>query len=128
MARRASRSRPVATFAHRGKVEVYLPNFELLETVRHLDIDKLARAASSEFEVGYFNTRCCQHLVRAVVRRGMATKLVSEPRPDSALTKVSPEFSDLLNDARRRAMRAMGRQSLDCPCQFMSSCAIPQPL
>jgi hypothetical protein len=40
--RTANRSRPIATFAHRVKIEVHLPRFELLESTRHLDIEKLA--------------------------------------------------------------------------------------
>jgi hypothetical protein len=115
MARTASRSRPVARFSHPAKVDVYLPTFELLKSVRHLDIDRLARAASAEFEVGYFKTRCCQYLVRAVVRRGMVTKLVSEPGPDSGQMAVSREFANLLDVARRRAMQTLGRRSSRLP-------------
>lgn len=115
MARIASRSRPVASFTHPAKVDVYLPTFELLKSVRHLDVDKLARSASADFEVGYFKTRCCRYLTRAVVRRGMVIKLVSEPGPDNCQMKVSHEFGNLLNLARRRAMRTLGRRSPRLP-------------
>ena len=115
MARSASRSRPVAKFTHPAKIDVYLPDFELLKSLRHLEIDQLERAASGEFEVGYFKTQCCRHLIRAVVRRGMVTKLVSDPRPKTSQAKVSREFAKLLDLARRRAVRTLGRRSPRLP-------------
>jgi hypothetical protein len=124
MARTAKRARPVATLTHSVKVEVYRPEFELLQSMRHLDPDRLARAPSAEIEVGYFKTECCRQLVRAVLHKGKVTKLALDPCPERVPVKVSPELAKLLDAARRKAMRTIkGRpQRLPMPVQtFMSN-------
>jgi hypothetical protein len=105
MARTPKRARPVATFAHSLKVEVHRSKIELLESARHLDIAKLARAASAEVELAYLESACCQRFVRAVVRKGMVTKLVLEPCADRAPMKISPELAELLKAAGPRVLQ-----------------------
>jgi hypothetical protein len=112
MARTAKRARPVAIFTHSIKFEVHRSKFTLLESARHLDTDRLARAASAEVELGFLEGGCCQRYVRAVLRKGMVTKLALEPCAERPPMKISPELAGLLKVAghrirqrRRRAPR-----------------------
>ena len=74
-------------------VEVTEARFREFESLRHLDVARLSRAASARIEVGYFETGCCSRAVHAVVKKGKVTKLELEPcegkvRMTSDLKKV----------------------------------------
>ena len=105
MQRTKKHSPPLTAFRHAVRVEVRRPEFDLLASVKQLDVAKLARAARAEFEVGYFEAGCCRRLVRAFVRKGKVTGLVAEPCESERPAKASPELARLLNVARRRAAR-----------------------
>ena len=102
MASSAKRSTSRATFTHAVRVEVRRLPFHLLESVRQLDVDKMARSASARFEVGYFETGDCRQLVRAVVRRGMVTGLEADPCPGDATEPAPRELARVMTEARRR--------------------------
>jgi hypothetical protein len=122
MARAAKRSRPVATFKHSLDVEVYRSRFELLESVRHLDIDGLARAAGAEIELGHVAAGCCKRLARAEVRKGMVTRILLEPCAERPRIKKTPELTRLVNLAVRRAAGKRRRLPLPLPVRdFLSS-------
>jgi hypothetical protein len=124
MARAAKRARALVTFNHPVKITVRRPEFELLASVKQLDIGKLARAAHAEIELGYVRTDCCRQFVRAVIRRGMVTRLVVEPCSDGKSVKVSPELARLLKAASRRVAGRPGKRPPKFPmpvATFMSS-------
>ena len=102
MARRKQQRRSI-TFTQPMRVRVQQPEVEILASVKHLDVNELARAARAEIELGYVKTNCCHQLIRAVVRKGMVTRLVVEPPSKRGGTRVSPELRRMLNAARRRA-------------------------
>jgi hypothetical protein len=111
MARTAKRARALATFNHPVKITVRRPEFELLASAKQLDIGKLTRV---EIELGYVRTDCCRQFVRAVIRRGMVTRLVVEP----------PELARLLKAASRRISGRPGKRAPKFPmpvATFMSS-------
>jgi hypothetical protein len=91
----------VASFDHKIRVDVELAPFKVLESVRYLDVARLARAASATIELGFFETDCCHRTVRAVVRKGMVTELLLEPCDDKKMQRPSPELLRLFELARR---------------------------
>jgi hypothetical protein len=109
MVRTASRSRPVASFTHAVKVEVYQPKSEVLESTRHLNIEKLKRSARAEIEVGHVATQSCRQLVRARIRKGMVAELVLEPCAEREPIRITPEIARLLKAARQRVARKRRR-------------------
>ncbi len=100
MARSTKPPRPLTTLRHTARVEVRRAEFELLASVPHLDVAKLARVARGEIEVGYFRTDCCRQFVRAIVQKGMVTELVVEPCSDDKPEPASPELVASLEDRR----------------------------
>lgn len=102
MRRPAKKTRPVIKFKHPVDVEVYKSGFELFESVRQLDIAKLARSARAEIEVGYIKTDSCRRIVRAVIRKGMVTALKIDSSDDKRAPS-SPELTRLLNEVQRKA-------------------------
>ena len=102
MARPAKRSRPLATFRHSTRIEVRRPQFRLLAAVRQLDVDRLARAARAEIEVGYYEASCCRQLVKAIVRNGKVTELTGEPCSNGKPGRPHGELLRVLNAAGRR--------------------------
>jgi len=109
MARTAMRSRPAASFSHSLKVDVYRSRFEPLKSIRHLDLNRLARTARTEIELGHFESGCCQRFVRAEIRKGMVTKIVLEPCTEQAKIKRTPELTRLVKAASRRAVQKRRR-------------------
>ena len=101
--RSRARSRSRTTFTLPVRFEVRQPAFHLLASLRQLDIDKLSRAASARFEVGYFEVGDCRQLVRAVVRRGMVTGIEADPCPGDEQEQPSAELVRVLTAAGRRA-------------------------
>ncbi len=123
MPRSTKKSRTLATIKQPVTVQVRRPDFELLDSVRLLDLDKLSRTARAEIEVGYVKTDCCTQLVRAIVRKGMVTELRVEPFSKDESTPVSPALKRLLNLARAKA-KASGTRPARLPmpvAQFMQN-------
>jgi hypothetical protein len=102
MTRSGKRPRPLLSFNHPVQVTVRATKFKWLDSVRHLKIASLAKAARAEVEVGEVETGCCQHLVRAVIRKGMVTRLEIQPISKEARTPLGPDFRKLLAVVKRR--------------------------
>lgn len=114
MAPSASKPRTLLTFNHPTKVTVRESKFELLDSVRHLNIQSLEKAARAEVELGEVKTECCHHLVRAVIRKGMVTALQVEPISREARTPITPELRPLL-DAVKRKLKARSSKAPKLP-------------
>ncbi len=108
MARSTNKRRTVATFNYPVRIHVHEPKFEVLDSVRHLNVKALERAARAEVEFGYVKTECCQHLVRAVIRKGMVTGLRVETFSREDRSPVTPELAKLLKVAARKARARRG--------------------
>ncbi len=103
MTRPLKQRRPIATFNYPVKVRVRQPEFKVLESVRHLDVAELARAANAEIELGYVKTDCCRQLVRAIIQKGNVAQIQVEAFSEGDRTPMSPELARLLKVAQRRA-------------------------
>jgi hypothetical protein len=99
------KSRVLATIKYPVAVQVREPEFEMLDTLRHLDVKALASAAKAEIGLGYINTCCQRQLVRAVIRKGMVTGLQVEETKRKDRTPVSSDLAKLLKEARRAALK-----------------------
>lgn len=77
--------------------------FRTFESVRHLDVERLSRAARARFEVGQFDSGCCQRRVHAVVRKGMVVELEIErcAKP----VRMTPELARLMKSASKALAR-----------------------
>lgn len=95
-------SRVIATFDYPLKIEVRQAPFKWLNSVRHLDVKWLEKAASAEIEVGEVESDCCQHLVRAVVSKGMVTGLRLQPGAKKSATPGIRDFDRLLKQVLRK--------------------------
>ena len=104
MARAAKKSPPLLTFNHPIKIEVRPSEFKWLDSVRHLDMQALEKAARIEVEIGEVKTECCQHLVRAVIRKGMVTGLRVEAMEKTSGSPITPELKRLLMVVRRKLL------------------------
>jgi hypothetical protein len=122
MARSRKQLRPILTFRHPVRIEIYRPQFQLFGSVLQLNVDKLARAAHTEIELGTLETSCCSRIVRAVIRKGMVTELRVDRSGDNKSEPITPELSGLLDQARRRVrQRRRGPGRLPMPvAKFMS--------
>jgi hypothetical protein len=96
-----TKSRTLATFTYPVKVEASRPDFEMSNSIRHLDLAALAKAASAEIEIGRVKGGCCgDQIVRAVIRKGMVTGLRVDDPPKGKQTPVRSDLAKLLNEAR----------------------------
>jgi hypothetical protein len=109
MASSPERPQPPTTFEYPVKIEVRPAEIELLASVPYLDLDKLARAARAEIELGYYKTdSSCGHFVRAIVEEGMVTELLVEPCSAEETEPASPELVRLFNIAREHVSSPEG--------------------
>lgn len=113
MAKRAIRNRPLLSIDHSVKIEIREAQLTPLESLKHLDVAKLKKAARAEVELGHIEGGCCSQLVRAVIRKGMVTDIAIDQCPDAA--KVTPDLARLLNKARRKAKAALGGRTDSLP-------------
>jgi hypothetical protein len=102
---RSKKSGVLATIKYPLAVQIREPEFEMLDTVRHLDVKALASAAKAEIGLGYINTCCQRQLVRAVIRKGMVTGLSIDEPPRKDRTPVSSDLAKLLKEARRTMLK-----------------------
>ena len=98
-------SRTLATFTYPTKVTVHATEVKLLDSVRHLDLAALEKAARSEIEIGEVKTDCCQHLVRAVIRKGMVTELRIATPAKAESTPVTGDLGRLLKTVRLKLQK-----------------------
>ena len=78
----------------------------------------MKRAPRAEIEVGFFESKSCRRPVRAIVEKGMVTRLQVEPCSDATEDKpVSPELRKLLKAAAReaRSRRCSTKHELPLP-------------
>jgi hypothetical protein len=92
------------SFNHEIRVEVQIPKFEPLNSLKSLDCTRFAKG-THKIEVGFVSGGCCRKLVRAVVREGMVTRFEMESCKDG-----KPLTSDLKAIAKqvRRHLDARG--------------------
>ena len=102
MARSKSSAKTLLTFNHPTKVTVRQSKFKVLDSLRHLDVAALSKAAQAEVELGEVETACCHHLVRAVIRKGMVTALNVEPLSKKDQTPLTPELRRLVESVKRK--------------------------
>jgi hypothetical protein len=109
MASSPERPQPPITFEYPVQIEVRRAEFELLASVPYLDLDKLARSARAEIELGYYKTdSSCRHFIRAIVEEGMVTELLVEPCSAEETEPASPELVRLFNIARENVSSPEG--------------------
>jgi hypothetical protein len=91
-------------------IEVTPLPFQPLESVRNLDLDRLARVKSARIEIGHYETGCCRRVVRAVIRNGMVTNFELEPCKKPV--HMTPEMKGIIRDAHQalRARKAPGQK------------------
>jgi len=99
MARTQKRSSHSIRVKQKLAIEVRQAPFKTFESIRHLDIARLERAAHARFEVGQFEAGCCHRTVHAIVRKGKVTKLEVEPCGKPA--RVTPELKKAIQAARK---------------------------
>jgi hypothetical protein len=98
-------TRALATFTYPTKVTVHATEFKLLDSVRHLDLAALEKATHAEIEIGEIKTDCCQHLVRAMIRKGMVTELRIAATAKSESTPETGDFGGLLKVVRQKLQK-----------------------
>ena len=92
------------TLRYTTELNVSIPQFHLLSSVRYLDAEALSHVSKAKIEVGFFKTPCCERQVRAVIEQGMVTRLELEPCSD--LTPASPDLVAFATNALKRARRS----------------------
>lgn len=118
---RSKKYSPRSIVLHRNvAIEATPLPFRPFESVRHLDVARLCRAAHARLELGYFDTGCCRRILHAVVRKGKVVKLELEPckQPVAA----TPDLKKAVGAAVRRiAARERASVSLPVPVhQFLA--------
>jgi hypothetical protein len=101
---RTAKARLLATLTYPTKIEIRDPEFEQLDSLRHLDVKALERSAGAELEIGYVNTCCDRQLVRAIVRKGMVTGIRVDEPPKKRRSPISADFAKMMKEARKTAL------------------------
>jgi hypothetical protein len=89
------------------KVEASLARFTTFDSIQHLDVDRLKAVPHATFEVGVFEGGCCRRMVRAVVKKGMVTKLEIEPCEEGV--RLTPELKKVMQSAWKKLAKGGGR-------------------
>jgi len=89
-------------FEHSIKIEVRRIKLHRSGTLEYLDLEKLSRASTAEFEVGHIKEGKTHRAVLAVVKKGMVIGLRMEDCPQCRSADLTPELLSLFNEARRR--------------------------
>jgi hypothetical protein len=105
MPKTVKRSKALLKFKRTSEVEVRLPEFEPLASLKSLDYRRLEKG-NHTIEIGFLTGGCCHKLVRAVVKNGMVTELEVEPCKESR--PASPGLTATLKEAHRRLAKQMG--------------------
>jgi hypothetical protein len=96
------------------EVEVTEVALRTFDSVRHLDLERLSRAAHARFEIGTFESGCCRRVAYAVVKRGMVTKLELEPCKKSV--RLTPDVKRAVQMAvKKLAANRSGATTLPVP-------------
>ena len=111
MARSRNHKRPAAKVKLTLDVEVYRPEFELFESVRHLDLAKLQQSARVPKSKSGQSARIVAGVVRAVIRKDRVTALKIAAAPHDKLTSAPPELTRLLSEIQPKAPKLRERSS-----------------
>jgi hypothetical protein len=106
MPKAAKKSKALLKFKRTVEVEVRLPEFEPLASLKSLDYRRLEKG-NHTVEVGFLSGGCCRKLVRAVVKNGMVTGFEVEPCKETR--PASPELKATLKEAHRRLAKQIGK-------------------
>jgi len=106
MPKAVKKSKALLKFKRTVEVEVRLPEFEPLASLKSLDYRRLKKG-NHTVEIGFLSGGCCRKLVRAVVKNGMVTGLEVEPCKETR--PASPELTAVLKEAQRRLAKQMGK-------------------
>lgn len=93
----------VVKFKQTVNVEIIVPTFVPLATVKLLDVQKLSKG-SHTIEVGFLEGGCCPKLVRAVIRNGMVARFDVEPCDDTTRLiprEMSPDIAAIVVKAKK---------------------------
>jgi hypothetical protein len=102
---KAAKRKPEFTFQRTLEVDVYLPEFEALESLKSLDYGRLQKGMH-KIEIGFLSGGCCRRLVNANIRNGMVTGFEVESCAESK--SASGEVMAILKEARRRMLEKNG--------------------
>jgi len=100
------RSKPFLTFKHTVDMQVHLPEFEPLDSLKFLDYRRFEKG-THKVEVGFLLGGCCRKLVRAIVTKGMVTAFEVEPCKESK--PASPAMTAILKQAHQRILAQAGK-------------------
>jgi hypothetical protein len=118
MARSKKHSPRSIVLRQRFEIEATPVPFTTFDSVRHLDVARLSRAAHARVELGYFDTGCCRRVLHAVVRKGLVTKLELEPckEPVRMTPELKPELKKVLQAVGKKLRaRKSGSYTLPMP-------------
>ena len=99
---RSGRSKSEMVFQHSVPVRVRRLKIQRAPSLKYLDVEKLGRAASAEFDYGHLNVNGKRSTVRAIVRKGKVVSLRHEECSDCEKTPMGPELRGLIKAIRRR--------------------------
>ena len=99
------KSKPFLTFKRTVDVQVYLPEYEPLESLKFLDYRRYEKG-THKVEVGFMHGGCCHKLVRAIVTKGMVTGFEVEPCKESKAAPLG--MIAILKEARKRMLAKTG--------------------
>jgi hypothetical protein len=100
MVRSKKRSSSTVFVKQKVSFKVSRVPFTRFESVRHLDVARLSRAKSAQFEVGSFESGCCRRIVHAIVKNGRVVKLQAERCKHPA--PMTPESRKLVQTVRKK--------------------------
>ncbi|MGA7751650.1 MAG: hypothetical protein WCB05_02425 [Candidatus Sulfotelmatobacter sp.] len=96
----------VLSFKYSVNVEVRLPEFEPLDSLKWLDYDRLQKGRH-KVEIGFVVGGCCRRLVKTLIRDGMVTGLEVERCKQSR--PASSGIATILKEARRLMAQKYGK-------------------
>lgn len=120
------RTKQDMVFQHSVPVTIKRLKIERAASLKYLDVDKLGRAASTEFDVGHVKVGRRRSAVRAVVRKGMVVALRTELCSDCEPAHMTPGLADLMKAVRRRIRAGGGRPSRPVPVAVFLNQQVPE--
>jgi hypothetical protein len=100
------KSKPFLTFKHSVDMQVYLPEFERLGSLKFLDYRRYEKG-THKVEVGFLAGGCSRRLVRAIVNKGMVTGFEVEPCKESR--PATPAMNAILKKAYKLILAKTGK-------------------
>jgi hypothetical protein len=107
-----ARATKARSFKFRQAVDVRFETvpFKPFQSIRTLDLERLARARRAVVELGQFELDCCKRTARAVIQYGRVTAIELDACRDRAAKsgRVSREFARLFARAHAKSKRSSG--------------------